>query len=620
MTHNISTIWKQALGLLRANIGQVFLVHIAYIALATIVFTPLSGLLAQFLLGLSGQAALADQDIAYFLLTPLGMGSMIILAALLITTLVFEQASLMGISAGRMLGHNVRVMSALIFTVKRMHNIYLFAIRLVVRVLILILPFLAAAGAIGWLLMTNYDINYYLAEKPPQFLIAAIVIVLLLLGMLMLLASKLLSWSFALPLVLFTDVSPAHAFIESEKLTHGIKHLLLKIFSTWLVLALLLGALVLVVIQFLGSLVVPTGFDSLHWMVVILGALVLLWSLGNLLTTTFTSGSFASLLVVIYDHHGLGIQSPDLKHHQQQGSWRFTAPRLALLLMISLVIAVLTGTWLLNGIQIQDNIKIIAHRGAAGKAPENTLASIRQAQEDNTDWVEIDVQETADGKVVVIHDSDFMKLAGVDLKVWDGSLEQVQQIDVGSWFSPEFSAERVPTLKEVLETSRGKSAVVIELKYYGHDQQLEQRVVDIVEQTDMVDEVAIMSLKYEGINKIRSLRPDWRVGLLSARAIGDLSKLDADFLAVNMGMVTPGLVRRTRAAGKYLYAWTVNDAVSISRMISMGVNGIITDEPALARQVISERSEMSSIERLMLHTAVLFGRPVPQRIYRDQSP
>ena len=83
------------------------------------------------------------------------------------------------------------------------------------------------------------------------------------------------------------------------------------------------------------------------------------------------------------------------------------------------------------------------------------------------------------------------------------------------------------------------SCVVIELKYYGHDQQLEQRVVDIVEQVGMTDEVAIMSLKYEGVQKIRALRPAWTVGLLAATAIGNLTSLDVDFLAVTKSMPSP---------------------------------------------------------------------------------
>ncbi len=172
----------------------------------------------------------------------------------------------------------------------------------------------------------------------------------------------------------------------------------------------------------------------------------------------------------------------------------------------------------------------------------------------------------------------------------------------------------------VLEEARGKSRVMIELKYYGHDQQLEQRVIDIVEQTDMVNEVAIMSLKYDGVKKIRTLRPQWMVGLLSAQAIGKITQLDVDFLAVNMAMATSSFIKSTQSAGKKLFVWTVNDRVSMSRMMSLGVDGIITDEPELARNVLVEREDMSSVERLLIHTAVLLGQPVPQRTYRDQSP
>ena len=289
-------------------------------------------------------------------------------------------------------------------------------------------------------------------------------------------------------------------------------------------------------------------------------------------------------------------------------------------LVIGFVAAGLTGAALIGDIQTEDKTAIVAHRGAAGKAPENTLAAVQRAIEDKADWVEVDVQETADGEVVVIHDSDFMKLAGNKVKVWEATLAQIGDIDIGSWFDPSFSAERVPTLSKVLEAARGKAKVVIELKYYGHDQKLEQRVVDVVEAAGMVNETAIMSLKYDAVSKIRSLRPDWKIGLLSATAIGDLSNLDTDFLAVATGMVSAGFVRRAHDAGKQVFAWTVNDPVSMSRMISLGVDGIITDEPEMARRVLADRAELSTVERLLIHTALLFGQPYTPREYRDNSP
>ncbi len=620
MKNGITDIWKDVPGIMRKTIGQIFTTHLAYAALGVLLFAPLVGIVGRLLVHLSGQPALADQDIAYFLLTPFGMVALILFAALLIAIPAFEQASLMMISAGTFQGLHIVTMQALYFTARRAASIVSFTIRLVTRVLIIMLPFLASGGAIAWFLITDYDINYYLTEKPPVFMVAATVIGLVLLTMLVVLVRKLLAWSLALPLILFSGVSPARSFVESENLTQGHKRVILTALAIWALAALLLGAVVLGCVQFLGSRLAPLFFDSINWLVPVLGGLVVLWLIGNLLITAFTSGGFACLLVVYYERYGPDIRASDLGGSQQDRRWRMTALQFALLLIGGTAVAALVGTWLLNGIQVHDDIVVVAHRGASGKAPENTLAAVRQAIKDGTDWIEIDVQETIDGEVVVIHDSDFMKLAGVNLKVWDGTLKRLRKIDIGSWFGPEFSAERVPTLAEVLDESRGQSGVVIELKYYGHDQQLEQRVVDIVEQAGMVNDVAIMSLKYDGIRKIRTLRPDWVIGLLSAKAIGNLARLDVDFLAVNMGMATPRFIRRARLAGKQVFVWTVNDPVSMSRMMSLGVDGIITDEPEIARDVLADRSGLSSVERLLIHTAVLFGRPIPPRIYRDQSP
>ena len=620
MTDTITTIWKKVLKTLGQSTGRIFTTHLAYVALGTLLFTPLVGIVGRFLLRLSGHSMLSDFDIAYFLLTPLGMTALILLAAILITILVFEQASLMAINAGSLQGVHITTMSALYFTAGRAKRIFFFAIQLVVRVLIIVLPFLAVGGAVAWFLLTDYDINYYLAEKPPVFLAAAAIIGLLVLAMLVLLLRKLLSWSLALPLLLFSNVSPTASFHESESLTLGDRRLFIITLGTWGMAALLLGSVVLGSVELLGSKLVPLFSDSITWLVPVLGGLVALWSLGNLLVTTLTAGSFASLLLTLYERSGAEISSAGLAGSEQSRLKGINGPRFVLLLIGCTAVAVLVGSWLLNGIQVKDNVQVIAHRGAAGKAPENTLASIRQAIKDNTDWVEIDVQESGDGEIVVIHDSDFMKLAGVDTKIWGGTLKQLQEIDIGSWFDPKFSAERVPTLAEVLEEVRGKARLLIELKYYGHDQQLEQRVARIVEQADMVDNVAVMSLKHEGIKKFHALRPDWSTGLLLTKAIGNLSDLEVNFLAVNMAMATPGFIRRIQSADKQVFVWTVNDQVSMSRMMSLGVDGIITDEPELARTVLAERAEMNSIERLLIHTAVLIGRPVPQRTYRDQSP
>ncbi len=236
------------------------------------------------------------------------------------------------------------------------------------------------------------------------------------------------------------------------------------------------------------------------------------------------------------------------------------------------------------------------------------------------DWLEIDVQEDATGRVVVAHDSDFMKLAGNPLKVWDATPETLAPVDIGSWFDPLYADQRVPTLREVLELARGRAKVLVELKYYGHDEQLSARVAEIVEQTDMVDQTAFMSLKVKQVADMRVVRPAWRTGLLAATAIGDLSQHDADFLAVSTALASPGFVSRAHAAGKQVYVWTVNDPVVAAAMLSLGVDGLITDEPGLIRQVLEQRAAMRPGQRLALRLSHLFGLTGTDKVYRDDSP
>ena len=129
----------------------------------------------------------------------------------------------------------------------------------------------------------------------------------------------------------------------------------------------------------------------------------------------------------------------------------------------------------------------------------------------------------------------------------------------------------------------------------------------IVEACGMESDVVVMSLKPAVVKRMKSLRPDWTVGLLMSVSVGDASTLEADFLAVNARYVSRGFVRRAHRAGKQVFVWTTNDAVSISRMIGRGVDGVITDDPDLARRVIVQRAALSPVERVVLELAELLG-------------
>jgi glycerophosphoryl diester phosphodiesterase len=118
-------------------------------------------------------------------------------------------------------------------------------------------------------------------------------------------------------------------------------------------------------------------------------------------------------------------------------------------------------------------------------------------------------------------------------------------------------------------------------------------------------------LSHEGIRKIRELRPEWKVGLLSSVALGNVTKLDLDFLGLNARTTSRKLVRQAHKRGVQVHVWTVNDPVDMSTQLGRGVDGLITDNPALARKVMTERADASFGEKLLIDLAAVLGKKPP---------
>ncbi len=462
-----------------------------------------------------------------------------------------------------------------------------------------------------WAFLRQHDINYYLANRPPEFLWAVGIAGVLVAGLGALLAIKVVGWMLALPAVLFEDLGPRDAIRDSIADSRGHRWRLFGWIVAWLVVGAVASTVLTWTIGLLGRLIVPQTGDTMTVVALAMGAIGFLSLVTNAALSWLSASLFALLFVRLYrDISGPGALARDLAEPGSLGDRpAIRIPRKGLLLggALAVLASVVAAALLAHSVRLEDDTLIIAHRGAALHAPENTLASVRKAIEDSTDYIEIDVQETADGDVVVFHDSDFMKTARNPLTIWNARGADIDRIDVGSWFDPAYAAERVPTLEEVLLAARGRTRVNIELKYYGRDEDLERRVIDIVERTGMVDQVVLMSLKYDKVQKIRSLRPDWTYGLLTSVSLGDPTRFDVDFLAVNAVAATRGFVERAHRRGLDVYVWTVNDPYLMSAMMSRNVDGIITDDPGLAREVLDIRSRMDPVQRLLVGIGTEIG-------------
>ena len=580
---------------------------------AFILLTPLVSLLFRMFLSLSGREVLADTDMAAFLLHPLGWLAAIIVGGAVIAVFALELGALLIIALAEADDKSSPLISVFRFLASRSAGLFRLTARIVARVLLVAAPFIAVGGGLFLFLLTKHDINYYLTEKPPEFWTAVVLIGAVLAGLIFVLLRLITGWIFALPLYLFEEIAPSEALSVSQTRAEGQKKKIAKSIVVWFaansILSIALSGLLLGLARF----IIPGAESSLWQIVLTVGLILLLFSIVNLVTSLIAILSFAVLLALLYSRLARtdAFQLPETRERQERNLPSLTRSRLLAGLVIGLLVSALIGVTAIHTIDLEDNVDITAHRGASGKAPENTLAAVRQAIEDQADWVEIDVQESQDGVVLVAHDSDLKKVSGEDIKIWEGTAAELRSIDIGSYFDPKFKDERVPTLAEVLEECRDKVRLNIELKYYGHDQNLEQKVVDLVEQHNMQDSVVIMSLKAEGIQKIKKLRPGWTVGLLTAVAVGDLTRADADFLAVKTTLATRSFISSAHLRSKDVFVWTVNDRVMMSVMIGRGADNLITDHPALAKQVLAERAEMSPVERLLLEVSLFLGE-VPE--------
>jgi len=607
VSHTIRSVVTEVLQDLGRSWRDLALTDLACKVVSFAVLTPASVLLLRSVISGAEGRVIADVDIATFFLTrPIGVLTLVLGGTLLVAITAIEIACLMAIGVAVARGSALTVKGALAFGVARAFPVLRLTANMIVRLLAGLLPFLLAAGVAYWALLRDYDINFYLAVRPLAFWVAAGLAVVLLAGIAALLVRTIAHWALALPLVLFEDVAPRRALGESSRRSAGSRAIVVAVLASWAALAVLLLAAAGAVPEIIGRSVAPQLAGSLAPLLLFITALVLLWAVLGLAVGILNTSLFALAIVRLY------LRIGDARPHVPESAALETPGRLPRSVVggaAAVVILVLLGIALLAAATTRRNqpVRVIAHRGSSAAAPENTLAAFRLAVEQDADYIEFDVQESADGEVVVMHDSDLMRMGGSALKVWEADASALQSVDIGSRTAPAFSSERVPTLAETFAAIKGGSRAVVELKSYGHAQRLEERVVAIVEAAGMTNDSIFMSLDHAMVRKIKQLRPSWRSGVLVAKAIGDLTSLNADFLAVEARLATRAFVRQAHRAGQDVYVWTVNDPAWMLAAMSAGVDGLITDRPDLGRRVVEQRAGMTDAQRIAVALLIRLG-------------
>lgn len=227
----------------------------------------------------------------------------------------------------------------------------------------------------------------------------------------------------------------------------------------------------------------------------------------------------------------------------------------------------------------------LAHRGYSDRYPENTLLAFEKAKEAGFDGIELDVQLSRDGELVVIHDEELKRLTGEKGYVWEYTLEELKQMKVleeSNW-----GVQRIPTLREYFETIYPSEMITnIELKTSWNEYRgIEEKVLALMDEFDVREKIWISSFNHFSAVRFKRLSPDVKCGFLEESRIVGMAEyaqnLHMDFLHPVYYTVTDRYAKEAWERGLAIHAWTVNEKEEAQRLERLGVEAVIGNRPVI---------------------------------------
>lgn len=232
---------------------------------------------------------------------------------------------------------------------------------------------------------------------------------------------------------------------------------------------------------------------------------------------------------------------------------------------------------------------VVGHRGSE-YGVENTLEAVQGAIDSKADYAEVDILLSKDGIPMVIHDDNLKRLSGKNVNVYDLTAAQLSKLTL----SQNDETGKISTLDEVIDYSRGKIDLLIELKLHGHERKnIVNTVVNVVEQNHFQRNCEIMSLEYDLVEDLKQHHPEYTVGYcvygnLGQARLNALRELNVDFLVIEESMASNSFIAQCNQAWLPVYVWTVNTKQSMESCLKMGAVGIITDKPKQCRKAVDQ--------------------------------
>jgi glycerophosphoryl diester phosphodiesterase len=580
---------------------------------ALMVLGPLAVALLNALIRLSGDVAVANNDIIAFALTPLGASTLLVYATVSLTLTFVERAGLFHIFCNALHHRQTSSWRAYGRILRAGPRLLGVAFLQVCLFLLAVVPFAVVAWLTYRWLLSDADINYYLDTKPREFIVALILGGVIALACAGALTYLYVQWAFAVPAALFEHRQLVGALRASAVLVRGSGWRVFAGVGLWEVFRYGFFALVIAGLIRLNDLILDALGDGHGHMLEWVAGLMILNTFLFVAIAIVEAIGFSLVFSVFYANlhrrraAALSVELPGL----ETGTGRMSR-RVAF--ASALVMAVVLGitSWQAIGVAqefgVRQKIEVTAHRAGARYGPENTVAALRKAIEFGADYAEIDVQRTSDGVIVVMHDNDLKRLTNVGKNIWDVKYADIKNLKIkpGAATDPTgalLEAAPLSTLEEFIATAHGKIKLNIELKYYKQhfDKGLARAVVKLLQDKGFVDQCVVTSLERAPLQEVRRLDPRIQTGYIVAMDFGDLTKVNVNSLVLERKLINAAVSRLARKHHLQIHAWTINDRKTMIAMIHLGVTNLITDDPVLAIEVRQWYNELSDVELILFN-------------------
>ena len=602
----IEDINRKILTLPKTNINQFILFEILYKLGAVFVFFPVLSYTERLLLMVNGEHVIAWNNIGKIALNPL---TWIVILAIIFLMTVFAEIEKFGLI--RMLQEAIDYKKLKATDgMREGFELTLASIKpenwMLVLYCLVILPCtqtMDSASVTKFLYMPGFILEFFEKYAVLQYVYYALLAALAYLGFRL---------SFLMIAMVTENLNFMDAWKMSWNLTKGKKQLTL--FKDWLLMSIklllifLTVSLAVIAMSFLVIIWIEPGytFEKLATTENIFTLLAILTLIYAWINIAVSQSLFVSRYYLLRLKDGTEIPPCENASSSITGKWVYGA--FLVTCLIILYFSVPKRFHQFKGVMQgnADSVLIMAHRGYSAAAPENTMPAFEAAYDSGATAVELDVQMTKDGEIIVLHDSSLGRTAGLNKDVWDVTYDEIRYLDNGSFFDEKFAGTPIPTLEQVLQYADGKLFLNIEIKRTGHDDGIEDKVVELIRQYDFNAQCDVTSQDYETLVYIHKKYPDILTAYTTTVGIGDVPRLDAcDIVSIQETFADYDLVESMHRQGKRVFVWTVNESETMERLIGLNVDAILTNDPVLGAEIISRHSgpldKLQRIQQVMTY-------------------